>query len=215
MPDRVQLSAHPRSVIGKRVKHLRRQGYVPATVYGHDVSPLSIQVDAREFRAVHIAAGDAQLIDLVIDSQPARPVIIHSTQIDPRRNTTMHVEFYQANLRQKLTASIPIHITGESPATKQGAMVLPVLDHLVVECLPDDLPAQIELDVSGLTEVGDALHVRDIPIDHSRVEVKANEDDVVVKIEAPQAGIEEVEEPIEAEAAVAGEEQAAGTEETA
>src|SRR5947209_236488 len=123
MADRVRLDARPRTILGKRVKELRRRGRVPATVYGHNVSPLSIDVDAREFRSAHMVAGDAQLIDLIVDGQIARPVIVHSTQIDPRRNTTMHVEFYQANLRVKMTASIPIQVTGDSPASKQGAMV--------------------------------------------------------------------------------------------
>ncbi|HEV3311663.1 MAG TPA: 50S ribosomal protein L25 [Chloroflexota bacterium] len=191
MADRALLEAQTRTITGKKVKHLRRAGRIPATVYGHAVEPATIDVDARAFRQVHSAAGDTQLVDLVLDGTRARPVLIHSTQIDPRRHTAMHVEFYQANLKEKLTARIPIHIVGESPATRHGLMVLSTLDAVDVECLPTDLPANIEIDISGLNEVGDAIHVRDLALDREVCEVKTAEDDVVVHVVAPHVVEEE------------------------
>jgi len=100
MADRAVLDANSRTIIGKKVKNLRRQGRIPATVYGHAVTPASIDIDARAFRTVHSKAGDNQLIDLIVDGSAARPVLIHTTQVDPRRNTAIHVEFYQANLSE-------------------------------------------------------------------------------------------------------------------
>lgn len=193
MADRAVLEATTRSVIGKKVKNLRRTGRIPATVYGHDVESVSIDVDARAFRHVHTVAGDNQLVDLVLDGARARPVLIHTTQIDPRRHTAMHVEFYQANLREKLTARIPVHLTGEAPASRHGLMVLTTLDTIEMECLPTDLPPNIEIDISELSEVGDAIHVRDLTIDREKCSLKVEEDEVVVHVVAPRV-IEEVEE---------------------
>ncbi len=200
MPDRVALEARSRSLLGKKVKHLRRQGTIPGTVYGHNIPSESIEVDAREFRSVHAAAGDNQLVDLLLEGQRPRPVLIHATQIDPRRNTALHVEFYQANLREKLTARIPIHLIGESPAVKNGLMVLSVLDGIDLECLPTDLPHFLEVDIAQLENVGDAVHVRDLAIDLDKCDVKTDLDEMVVLIAAPQAAPEEA-----TEAAVEGE----------
>ncbi|SRR5579884_340730 len=203
MADRAVLDARPRTLLGKRVKRLRREGRIPATVYGHDVEPQSIDVDARSFRRVHSQAGDNQLVDLVLDGQRPRPVLIHTTQVDPRRHTAMHVEFYQANLREKLTARIPIHFVGESPAVRHGLMVLHILDGVDVECLPTDLPPHIEVDVSGLEEVGSAIHVRDLQLDRELCSVKIDPDETVVLIAAPQVVREEEEAAEEAPAAAA------------
>ena len=208
MADRVVLEANSRTILGKKVKNLRRSGRLPATVYGHAVTPASIDVDARQFRNVHSKVGDTQLIDLVLDGANPRPVLIHTTQIDPRRNTAMHVEFYQANLNVKLTARIQIQITGEAPASRQGLMVLSTLDTVEVECLPTDLPAHIEVDISGLEEVGDAIHVRDLQLDRTKCEVKTPDDEVVVHIVAPQARAEEEEAAETLEGAELGEAEA-------
>ena len=198
MADRAVLEANSRTITGKKVKLLRRSGRIPATVYGHDVTSVSIDVDARQFRHVHGVAGDTQLVDLVLDGKKARPVLIHTTQIDPRRNTAMHVEFYQANLNEKLTARIPVHLVGEAPASRHGLMVLSNLDAIEMECLPTDLPPDIQVDVSALAEVGDSIHVRDLEIDREKCALKVGEDDVVVHVVAPQVIQEEEEEVAEA-----------------
>ncbi len=211
MADRIKLEARHRTVLGKKVKQIRRMGNLPATVYGHEVVPESIEVDARMFRTAYTAAGDNQLIDLVVDGKRPRPVLVHSTQIDPRRNVAIHVEFYQANLKEKLTAHIPIHVVGEAPALREGLMVLSVLDSVELECLPTDLPHDIEVDVSSLAAVGDAIHVGDLQVDRSKCEIKTDPEEVVVLIAAPQAREEEavVEEAEEgAEAAPSAEAQA-------
>ena len=115
----------------------------------------------------------------------------------------IHVEFYQANLKEKLTAHIPINVVGEAPAVREGLMVLTVLDAVELECLPTDLPHDIEVDISGLAAVGDAIHVSDLQIDRSKCELKTDLDEVVVLISAPQAREEEAEVTEEGAEAVA------------
>jgi large subunit ribosomal protein L25 len=210
MADRITLEARKRTVLGKKVKQIRRLGKLPATVYGHEVSPESIEVDSRSFRTAYTAAGDNQLIDLVLEGQRPRPVLVHSTQIDPRKNVAIHVEFYQANLREKLTAHIPIHLVGEAPAVKEGLTVLSVLDSVELECLPTDLPHDIEVDISGLAAVGESIHVGDLQVDRTKCEIKTDPEEVVVLISAPQ--VQEEEEV--AEEAEEGAEAAASAEST-
>jgi large subunit ribosomal protein L25 len=194
MADRAVLEATTRTLTGKKVKQIRRLGRIPATVYGHKVQSVSIDVDARAFRQIHTSAGDNQLIDLVLDGKHARPVLIHTTQIDPRRNTAMHVEFYQANLKEKLSARIPIILTGEAPAARHGLMVLNSMDSIEMECLPTDLPHDISVDISNLSEVGDAIHVRDLELDREKCALKMAEDEIVVHVVAPQVVREDTEE---------------------
>lgn len=191
MSERTVLEAQSRTVVGKKVKRLRSAGRIPATIYGHKVQSETIDVDARSFRQVHSSAGDNQLIDLVLNGKDRRPVLIHATQIDPRRNKALHIEFYQANLREKLTAHIPIHLVGEAPASRRGLMLLSNLDAIEVECLPDDLPQQLEVDVSSLEDVGAAIHVRDLDLDLAKCELKTPGDEVVIHVVATQAGTEE------------------------
>lgn len=192
MADHAQLKAEPREMIGKKVRALRRKGILPATVYGHNVSPANIQVNAHDLLGVLRHSGRSQLIDLVIGNERVRPVFIKQTEVDAKRNVLLHVEFYQANLRELMHARIPIQFTGESPAVKDGGILLTILDHVEVECLPDNVPAAFEVDLSTLVEVNSQLHVSDLPLPDS-VTVLTAGDDVIAKVNAPvsEAALEE------------------------
>lgn len=180
-----ELRAEPREMLGKKVRRLRRAGILPATVYGHAVKPQSIQMDAHEFGGVLRSAGRNQLIDLVIGSERARPVFIKQTTIDAKRHLIQHVEFYQANLLERMHSQIPIHYVGDSPAVKEGGIFLAVLDHIEVESLPDDVPAHgFKVDISGLVDFNDQLHVADLEIPDG-VTLLTPEDEVIAKVNPP------------------------------
>jgi large subunit ribosomal protein L25 len=197
MADRVQLRAEKRELLGKKVKQLRRAVILPATVYGHRVQPQSIQVDARTMRDVLKRAGTTQLIDLVIDTQPARPVLIRQMTVDPKKNAVIHVEFFQANLREKITTHVPVHFVGDSPAVKEGGIFLPVLDHVDIESLPQDVPdGGLEVDVSRITEINGSITAGEIPLARD-ITLVTPADEVVAKVNPPVA--EEVVEEIIAE----------------
>ena len=210
MPDRVQLKAEEREILGKKVRRLRRAGILPATVYGHRVQPTSVQVDAHEFRDVLRRAGTTQLIDLVVGAQAPRPVLVRQTTIDPRRNSVIHVEFFQANLREKITTHVPLHVVGDSPAAREGGIQLQVLDHGDIESLPQDVPAEgVTVDVGGLTEFNAAIHAADLQVPPG-VTLLTSPEDVVVKVNPPvsEAEVEEyvaATEPLPAE--LGGDEQ--------
>lgn len=195
MADRAQLKAEKREVLGKKVKRLRRAGILPATVYGHRMSPQSIQVDARTMRDVMREAGTTQLIDLEIDDQLPRPVLIRQTTVDPKRNSIIHVEFFQANLQERMTTHLRLHFVGESPAAKQGGILLHLLDHIDVECLPEEVPAGgVEVDVSRITELNGVIHAGELEL-ASGLTLLTPPDEVVAKVNPPIAA-EVVEEAV-------------------
>lgn len=193
MSDHVQLRAEARTILGKRVRQLRRQGILPATVYGHNVEPASIQIDAHEFGSVLRHAGRGNLIDLSIGTERLRPVFIKQLAVDAKRNLIQHVEFFQANLREKMHSTVALHFVGESPAVKEGGIYLTALDHVVVESLPDDVPGEgLEVDLSSITEMNGAIHVSDLQLP-AGVTMITSADELVGKVTPPvsEAELEE------------------------
>lgn len=198
MAKHAELHAEKRDVLGKKVRRLRRDGILPATVYGYQVQPQAIQIDARALRDVIKTSGRTQLVDLKIGSERARPVFIRQTTVDAKRNAILHVEFYQANLSQKLTTSIPVQFVGESQAVKDGGIFLPLLDHIDVESLPDDVPAAVEADISAIQEINGSMHVGDLQVPDG-VSILTSPEEVVAKVNPPVAA-EVVEEALAPEA---------------
>ena len=193
-------------------KVIRRHGALPAVLYGHNVESRPIQTDAAAFAKVFHRAGQTQLVDLKVGSGKAQRVLVRDVQVSPRTGRAIHVDFFAVNLREKLTADVPVRIVGESPAvvdTKVGQL-LELITALHVECLPADLPASIDADVSGLLEIDDAVHVRDLPLPEGVSLVHTDVDEVVVKVAPLRIAVEEEEE--EAEAAAEGEEAEATAE---
>lgn len=196
MADHPQLKAEPRELTGKKTGRLRRDGILPATVYGFQMEPRSIQMSAHDFAAVLRRAGRTQVLDLAIGSASPVPVLIRETQVDPKRNSIIHVEFYRPNMRANVQTRVPVHFVGESAAVQEGGILLPVLDHVDIESLPDNVPTAIELDITPITEINGALHVSDIaPV--QGVAILTPADEVVVKVNPPAAE-EVVEEAVEA-----------------
>lgn len=204
MANRAQLHAETRGVVGKKVRQLRKQGMLPATMYGHNIEPQTIQIRSYDMRDVLRQAGTTQLIDLTIDDQPPRPVLIRQTAIDARRNALIHVEFFQANLREKITTHVPLSFVGESPAVKEGGIELHVIDRIDIESLPQDVPESgIEVDVSKITEINGALHVSDL-VAPRNVVILTDADEVVAKVNPPVSE-EVVEEVLEESQELPGE----------
>lgn len=213
MAQHTELKAEKREMLGKKVRRLRATGILPATVYGHNVTPLSIQVDARAFRTLLRTQGRTQLVDLIIESERPRPVFIKQTAVNAKRNELLHVEFFQANLREKVTTHLPLHFAGDSPAVREGGILLTLLDHIDIECLPDDVPAGgIEVDVSQIIEINGSMHVSDLAIP-GNVTLLTPVDEVVAKVDAPisEAALEEDLDETQPVADIQGEEEEAAT----
>lgn len=206
-----ELIVEPRSIIGKKTKQLRRQQMLPAVVYGHNVEAQAVQVPLREMERVYLRAGSNGLVDLKVgqDSLP-RKVFIHNIQRDPVTHNLWHIDFLEVNLREEMTATVQLVMIGESPAVdRKEGVLLQALDHVQVRALPADLPPVIEVDISGLEEVDQSIHVSDLALPDN-VTMVTHEEELVAKVTALRA--EEVEEVEEVEEAEAGEEAEAAAE---
>jgi len=193
--EQILLDAELRDVTGKAVRHLRRDGYIPAVVYGHRTEPLSLQVAERALRQALRVAGSNRLITLNVPGQETpKMVLVRELQRDALSHAMLHVDFYEVVMTEKITAEVPVVLIGESPLVKSGGgLLLQSLDTIEVECLPGDLPPQVEVDLSRLVEINQGVVVRDLQVGAS-VQVLTDLDEVVVKILAPEE--EEVEEVV-------------------
>lgn len=180
------LTAQKREVFGRKVKKLRKSGILPANVSGKHIKSFSVQVAQDQFSKVFSEAGETGVVGLHLDSE-VHPVLIHEVHKDPVYDHPLHADFLEVDLTEKVTATVPIEIVGESPAVQAEEGVLVSQMHEVeVEALPTELPDKIEVDISGLAAVGDSIKVSDLKVDRSKVEVKEEDQErVVVTITEP------------------------------
>lgn len=156
------LKGESREIVGRKVKKLRDDGLLPVTVYGKKVDSQNLVVSASDFAKTYMETGETGLIELAVGSD-LKPVLVHHVQRDPVRNTILHVEFHQVDLKEKVHANVPLVLVGEAPAVAQKVgVLLTLLSEIEVEALPTDLPEKIEVDVTSLAEVGQELKVSDL-----------------------------------------------------
>jgi len=195
----LNLKAIKRDVLGKKARFLRRQGITPSHILGHNIESLSLQCNTAELERTISLGGMTRLINLQIEEEKQpRSVFIREIQRDALSGQLLHVDFYQIKRTEKITVDIPIILVGEAPAMKsKGRMIQQTLTHLGVECLPEKLPPQIEVDLSPLGEVDQAIHVRDLALD-PEVTVTTDPDQLIVKVtEVAAVMAEEVAEKVE------------------
>jgi large subunit ribosomal protein L25 len=212
--EKLKLKANKREILGKKSRFLRRQGVTPAHLFGHGLDSLALQCDTPTLQRAIARAGTTRLIALDVegDKNP-RSVFIREIQKEPRSGALLHVDFYQVKMTEKIKVDVPIILTGEAPAMREkGRTISHILTSLGVECLPDDLPPQIEVDLSPLVDIEQAIFVRDIVLGPG-VTVLDEPGQLVVKVSEVK---EEVEVPVEAvavEAEAVAEEGAEAAEE--
>src|SRR5438067_11381889 len=142
---RMQLNATTRQTAGKRSRQLHREGKLSAVVYGHSAAATSLVLDRLEFQKVFVKSGRTHLVDLVVDGSRTEKVLVREIQTHPRRLGPIHVDFYQVNLEEKIRVEVPVHLIGETAAATWGeADILQHMPALQAECLPIDIPEDIE-----------------------------------------------------------------------
>ncbi len=191
-----KLSGTLRTVTGRKVKKLRQAGQIPATIYGQAMTPISVQFAALELDKIFEHAGESTLVEINIDKD-TYPVLFKNPQFHPVLGDLIHIDCYQVNLKEKIVASVPLELIGESPAVKNGNILVPVTDEVEIEALPADLPEKIEVDISSLEEIGQKISVSDLQVDKDLIEIKTDPEQVIAIIEEPKVE----EEPVEAEVA--------------
>lgn len=160
-----RLTAERRFVVGKNVRFLRREGLVPANLYGHGKASVALQLPTREVEQVLSRVGGTALVKLELNGEEPRTVLIKEVQRHPVKDDLLHVDFQQVAMTEMIRVAVPLHFVGEAPAAKvKDGMVLHPISSLEVEALPGDLPSHLEVDVSVLANLHDALHVSDISV---------------------------------------------------
>lgn len=190
--EKPKLRAEKRKVTGRKVKKLRREGVLPANIYGKKIKSCAVQLDLEIFLPVYQAVGETGIVDLSLKGETkVRPVLIHNVQLDPITDQPLHADFYQVDLKQKVTADIPVEITGESPAVKEkGGILIQPLTEVEVEALPAELPDRLEVDITGLKEINDAMTVGDLKMPKGVKGLTAPKQ-ILAKIEPPAKEEEE------------------------
>ena len=203
-----------RKVSGKKVKQLRENGYIPANIYGLGKDSQLIQCDQKKLQQLLKSHGDQGLLYLVLDGQEKSiPVLMDEVVVHPVSAEPLHVVFRRVSLKTKIETEVEIEVVGEVDI--KNAVVEQTRDSLPIEALPADIPESIQVDISGLTQVGDSILVSQLQIDTSKIKIMLSEEELEGPIVVVQEIQEEVE-PEEVETAEEGTEQAApeSTEET-
>ena len=197
--QKVELKVTPRDVVGKKVSRLRREGVIPANVYGHGLESVSIQVPKDDLVHVMRTAGRNEIVYLRLDGDEPRPTFLRQVQRNPVTDAILHADFYQISLMEKVRMEVPVSLIGTAPAEQtHGGTLLHSLDSISVEGLPTDIPSVIEVDVSGLEEIDAAIHVAELSVPEG-IAVLTDPEQVVAKIAPPH--VEKVEEEVEEEVA--------------
>ncbi len=199
------LKSKKRSLFGKKTRFLRRQGVVPANVFGHGIESMAVECQATDLEKI-IKGGTSRIIMLDVEGEKKkRSVIIKNVSHHPIIQSLIHVDFYQVKMTEKMTADIPLVIKGHAPALDIKENFLDQqMNELTIECLPDKLPSSIEVDISGLEEAGQSITVGDLDPGEGITFVTPG-DYMIVRVAHAARVEEEVEEEEELEA-VAGEE---------
>jgi large subunit ribosomal protein L25 len=198
--EKVVLKATKRDVIGKKVGALRRAGKLPAVLYGHHIETTAIMLDAHEGAQTLSRLTSSSLVTVDLDGKKYL-ALIKEKQRDFIKNRLIHLDFQVVSLTEKMRAKVGIELTGTAPAVKNfNAVIHTGLSELEVECMAQDLPERIVVDISGLAEIGDSVRVRDVVL-ADQVEILGDPEETIAVAAAPrkEGVIEEA--PVEEEAA--------------
>jgi large subunit ribosomal protein L25 len=192
--EEILLKVERRSVIGKQVKALRRQGKLPGVMYGHNVEPTPILMNLHETSRILGPLSPSALVTVELEGEK-HITLVREKQLDYIKNIIKHIDFQVVSMKEKLRARVTVVVIGLSPAVKDfNGVLVEGLDEIEVECLPQDLPAKIEVDISNLIRIGDSINVRDVILPPNVIALD-DPDEMVVVVTA-QAAEEKVEEVV-------------------
>ena len=212
--EQIELKANVRKDTGNGpARVLRREGRVPAVLYGRDTEPVLLSVSTGDFEEVLKKGNVSQvLLNLVIQNGKTfeKSVIIKELQTHPVSKDFLHIDFYEIDMKRKIVVNVPVVTKGKSKGVELGGILQIIRRELEVMCFPGDIPEEITIDISEL-DIGDSVHVEEIPLEGD-MEIQADVNYTVLTVLSPKVEEEEVEE--EEEELEEGEEGAAEGEET-
>jgi large subunit ribosomal protein L25 len=188
MDKTLKLTAQTRQAFGKKIHSLRNQGLIPGNIFGKNFDSQAIQVNKNDFATIYNAGGETSVVAISLGDKTI-PVLINNLHLHPITNKVMHIDFRFVDLKQKITANIPLEVAGESPAVKDGGVLVQTLDEVEVEALPTDLPEKIVIDISKLEKIGDSMTLADITID-PKVVINHDLTSKIILIQEPKVEVE-------------------------
>ena len=184
--EKAVIKAARRTVTGKKVGALRREGKLPGVIYGHHLEPIAITMDQREASRTLASLTSSSLVNIELEGK-MHAALVREKQKNYVRGTLLHVDFLAVSLTEKIRASVAIEIHGVSPAVKDyNGVVINGLESIEVESLPQDLPERVVVDISGLKNIGDGIYVRDLKL-ASNVIVHTDVDEMIVVVTGSSA----------------------------
>lgn len=182
MSNQLELAVEERAVSEKNLKRLRRQGIVPANMYGHNLRSVSLQVNSTVLQKLLARGGKNVILSLKVGDKPAVQALIKQVQRNPVSGETVHVDFYQVAATETLKTHVRLHFVNEAAANLDGGNLLRSLSEVMVECLPGDLPSSIQVDLSDLREAGDVIRVGNLTVDPA-VTILTDHNDMVAGVQ--------------------------------
>jgi large subunit ribosomal protein L25 len=194
--EKVVLNATKRTVTGKHVAILRREGKLPGVLYGHNVDPIAITMDLRDASNILSKLSGSSLVNVNIDGKE-HAALVREKQRNYIKGSLIHVDFQVVSLTEKLRTDVSINLIGTSPAVKDlNALVVSGIDAVEVECFPQDLPERIVVDISKLANIGDAIYLKDLPIP-TNVVFLTDPNELIAVVSAIKEEVVEVVAPVE------------------
>ena len=166
----MELTVQKREILGKRIKSLRKSGFIPAELYGRGKENIHFSVLAKDFTNIFKKAGESTVLKLKIESDADKKegeinALVQDIQRNPTTDEITHIDLYQVRMDEKITASVPLEFVGEAPAVKEKAGILnKSMREIEVESLPGDLPHSIKIDISVLSDIGASIRAKDLHI---------------------------------------------------
>ncbi len=211
--ERPSITLSNRQVVGKKVKVLRREGFVPVHYYGSGIESLSLQASGATLRKVVTEAGANIPVEVVVEGSSESDIcFVREVQWHPVNGTLLHVDFMHVDITERVTAEVPVVLTGQSEAVRElGGVLIQPFQTLPVEALPLDMPKEVTVDITPLLMFGDAIRVGDIEVEEAFT-ILRDDDDLLVTVQEPRVEEEIVdeEEELEGEELAEGEESAEG-----
>lgn len=195
--EKIVLEAQVRTQTGKKVKFLRKEGFIPAIIYGREVETLPISLKKRETTLLFNKISGSTILTIHVDGKE-HATLVREVQRDYIKNELLHVDFQAVSLKEKLRTHVSLTLVGKAPVLENfEALIVSGIDQIEVECLPQDLVDTIEVDISSLAEIGAAIYVKDLP-KLANVEILTDLEELV----AVASAVKEEVEPVSEEAVV-------------
>lgn len=185
--ETVKLAAKIRDIFGRKTKKGKKEGLIPAVVYGRGIETRSLWIKDLDFGRLIKSAGESTLINLDIDEKEKDNVIIYELQTDPVSGKFIHIDFFKVRMDEEIEKAVELIYVGESPAVKEsGGILVKSLNELTVKCLPADLPSHIDVDISSLKNFEDHITIKDLKLS-DKVKIDIDQETVVALVTPPRS----------------------------